>query len=105
MSPGGRQFHAGASFETAKQLYIELKERLERCGLDGLLLVAREGLGLDDNELGDFLRQPGGRIGKRANTAMRYVTGRNRKWTQRGKYEPTTYHEFRHHIVKKKSDD
>jgi len=104
LSPGGRQFHAGASFETAKQIYTELMERLARCGLDGLLLVAREGLGLDEYELGDFLKQPGGKTGKRADTAMRYVSGRGRKWMHRGEYEPLTYHEFRHHIKRKSSD-
>jgi hypothetical protein len=102
MSPGGRQFHAGASFEAAKQLYIELTERLERCGLDGLLLIVREGLGLGEDELGDFLKQPRHKIGKRADTALRYVSGRGRKWMRRGEYEPLTYHEFRHH---KKSSD
>lgn len=105
LSPGGRQFYAGAYFEVTKLIYIELKERLGRCGLDGLLLIAREGLGLDEDEIGDFLHQPRDKIRKRANTAMRYVRGRNRKWTQRGKYEPITYHEFRHHIVKKTSDN
>ena len=97
ISPGGRQFHAGASFETARGIYVELIERLERCGLDGLLLVVKEGLGLDDYELGDFLKQPGGKIRKRTNTAMRYISGRNRKWTKRGKWDPITYHEFRHY--------
>ena len=94
--PGGHNRRASAYFETPAQIYSELTERLERCGQDGLILLAREGLEMDEYEIGKYFNQPEHKIRNRANTALRYVSGKSRKWQKRGKYEAVSYHEFRH---------
>lgn len=95
--PGIKRRRAGAYFEAPTLIYAELITRLEKCGLDGLILVAREGLEMSEDELGAYFNQPAQKIHKRAQTALRYVSGRERKWHKRGKLEAISYHDFKHY--------
>jgi len=94
-----------APFVTPVLFYSELMTRLGMCGLDGMILLVREGLQISEDEIAEFVNQPVWEVHKRAETCLRYVSGKGRKWMQRGKYPPITYREFRLHIKEGQSSD
>ncbi len=90
----GRQFRAGAAFETPAGIAAELDVRIQRAGLDGLLLELLYTVEPDDElfylqHLAMSLNEDIPRITKRIKNALDYISGSGRK--QR------TYREFIHH--------
>ena len=77
-------------------VHWELTTRLKQCGLDGLLLLIRESFDMPEAELSEYLNQSVSEIEGRANTALRYVSGKERKWEKREGWDPVTYQEFKH---------
>ena len=73
-------------------LYIRLTECLKKCGLDGLILLAWEGLDMIVGELGQYLNQSSSEVIERAQTALRYVSYE----LQHQGEDPITYQEFKH---------
>jgi len=57
----------------------EVEYRLEKCGLDGLLLEAIEGWGKSEQSLAKYLGIPTWSVRKRAKNALRYISGWGRK--------------------------
>lgn len=66
-------------FEIPTGIATEVEARLEKCGIDGLLLEAIECWGKSEQSLAKHLGMPVWSIRKRANNALRYVSGLNRK--------------------------
>lgn len=83
---GGVRSHQ-APFITAAEYAAEVEARLEKCGIDGLILLAIECWGESEASLGKYLRMPEWSIRKRAKNALRYISGFKRK--------RRTYREFR----------
>ena len=73
-------------------LYISLTECLKKCGLDGLILLARESLDMLEGDLGGFFNQSAKEIIKMAQTALLYVSYE----LQHKDADPITYQEFKH---------
>lgn len=73
-------------------LYLELMALLKQCGLDGLILLARESLDMLEVDLGGFFNQSAKEIIERTQTALRYVSGKLRH----DDWDPITYQEFKH---------
>jgi hypothetical protein len=74
-------------------LYLELTERLRQCGLDGLVLLARESLDMLEVDLGEFFNQSAKEIMERTQTALRYVSGKLRH-----DWGSITYQEFKRSV-------
>ena len=73
-------------------LYIKLTQCLKKCGLDGLILLAWEGLDMLVGELGQYLNLSGSETVERAQIALRYVSYE----LQHQGEDPVTYQEFKH---------
>ena len=73
-------------------LYIRLTQCLKKCGLDGLILLAWEGLDMIVGELGQYLNQSSSEVIERAQIALRYVSYE----LQHQGEDPVTYQEFKH---------
>lgn len=73
-------------------LYLEVTKHLKECGLDGLILLARESLDMLEVDLGRFFNQSAKEIIERAQTALRYVSGKLRH----DDWDLITYQEFKH---------
>ena len=68
------------------------RECLKKCGLDGLILLAWEGLDMLVGELGQYLNLSGSETVERAQIALRYVSYE----LQHQGEDPITYQEFKH---------
>ncbi len=91
---GKRQIKAKASFIVSADIYSELTDRIESCGLDGLLLEISYTNGEDDRiqieqHIASLLHEDINDIDRRINRALRYVCGKNRK--------RRTFYQFRNH--------
>lgn len=73
-------------------LYLNLLRYLKECGLDGLILLARESLDMLEVDLGGFFNQSAKEIIERTQTALRYVSGKLRH----DDWDSITYQEFKH---------
>ena len=83
-------------FETAADYYIEITERLERCGQDGLILEALESWGKSDESMAKYLKIPVWSIRKRMKSALGYVaSGPVRRWLNSPKRAASSYQEFK----------
>jgi len=68
-----------AYFETPIEYAAEIQSRLEKCGLDGLILEAIEGWDKSIPSMGSYLRMPEWVIGRRRRKALGFVAGWRRK--------------------------
>lgn len=85
-----------APFITAAECYIEISARLEKCGIDGLILLAIECWGESEASLAKYLRMPEYSIRKRRKSALGYVaSGPVRRWHTIKKRKGETYQEFK----------
>lgn len=75
---GGTGRHR-AYFETPASTAAEVEVRLEKCGIDGLILLAIECWGESEESLAKYFRMPVWSIRKRAKNALRYISGWERK--------------------------
>ena len=93
--PGGIGRHR-APFITAADYYIEITDRLEKCGIDGLILLAMECWGETQAALAKYLKMPEWSITRRGKTALGYVaSGPARRWHNTKKRKAVSYDEFR----------
>ena len=86
--PGGNAW--GGCIAAPFQLYLEVTTHLKECGLDGLILLARESFDMPEAELSGYLNQPD-KIIERTQTALRYVSGKLRH----DDWDLITYQEFK----------
>lgn len=85
-----------AYFETPIDYAVEIQARLEKCGLDGLILEAIEGWDKSVASMAAYLRKPEWSIRKRRKNALGYVaSGPARRWHDTGKRKAETYEEFK----------
>lgn len=85
-----------APFITAADLYIEITERLEKCGFDGLILLAMECWGETEAALAKYLKMPEWSIRKRRKASLGYVaSGPARRWHNTKKRKAETYEDFK----------
>ncbi|MBA7587206.1 hypothetical protein ES708_29224 [subsurface metagenome] len=66
-------------FVDAVLIATELETRLERCGLDGLILEAILGWDKTEEAMANYLRCPVWSIKRRMKNALSYVSGKARK--------------------------
>ena len=84
-----------APFETPIEYAIEIEQRLEKCGIDGLILEAIECWGKSDASLAAYFNYPEWSIRKRARRALAYVaSGPARRWHDT-KRKGETYQQFK----------
>lgn len=85
-----------AYFETPIEYAAEIQKRLEKCGLDGLILEAIECWDKSVESLAAYLRKPEWSIWKRRKNALGYVaSGPVRRWHNTEKRRAETYDEFK----------
>lgn len=78
---GRRRGRHKAPFETPADYYAEITTRLEKCGIDGLILEAIEAWGKSVPSLASYLKMPEWSIRKRRKNALGYVaSGHDRRW-------------------------
>ncbi len=78
--PGKKSQHK-AYFETPIEYAAEIEDRLEQCGIDGLILEALESWGKSEESLAKYFGLQVWSIRKRANRALNYVaSGQARRW-------------------------
>ena len=88
---GGKEGYFIKPIETI----AEIETRLEKCGIDGLILEAIECWGKTDESLSKYLGMPVWSILKRAKNALRYIaSGPARRWHTTPKRKAQTYREF-----------
>ena len=84
-----------ASFVNPIEYAAEIESRLQKCGIDGLILLAIECWGLSDGSLSEYFGLPEWSIRKRAKNALAYVaSGAARRWHNTPKRKGKTYREF-----------
>lgn len=66
-------------YEIPAGIAAEIEDWLEKCGIDGLILLAIECWGESEASLAKYLRIPPWSIKKRAKRALRYISGWERK--------------------------
>lgn len=85
-----------APFITPIEAVAEITDRLEKCGLDGLILLAIEGWGESESSMAAYFRKPEWTIRKRYKQALRYVaSGPARRWHTTKKRQGETYDDFK----------
>lgn len=93
---GKRTASRNAPFITAADCYIEISQRLERCGIDGLILLAIECWGESDASLANYLRLSEWSVRKKYKRALAYVaSGPARRWHDTKKRKGESYQEFK----------
>jgi len=93
-----------APFITAAECYIEISERMEKCGIDGLILLAIECWGESDSSLANYLSMREWVVRKRYKRALTYVSsGPARRWLSTKKRKGESYQEFKIRRKKKRS--
>ena len=84
-----------APFATSIEYAAEISTRLEKCGEDGLILLAIECWGETEASLARYFNKPERVIRARAKTALGYVaSGPARRWHTSKKRKGETYQEF-----------
>lgn len=102
-SPGKRAISSQASFITPIECAAEMTSRLERCGIDGLILLAIECWGISVDSLAKYFKMPAWSVRKRRRRALSYVaSGPARRWHDIKKRRGETYQEFKATWGKKK---
>lgn len=90
-----------APFITAAEFYVEITDRLEKCGIDGLILLAMECWGESPSSLAKYLKMPEFSIVKRRKSALGYVaSGPARRWHNSRKRAAESYKDFKRRKAK-----
>ena len=85
-----------APFVTPIEYAAEIEARLEKAGLDGLILEAIECCDKSVASMASYLRMPEWAIEKRCNWALSYIaSGPARRWHDISKRKGETYQEFK----------
>jgi len=97
-----------APFITPAEYYVEISSRLERCGIDGLILLAIDCWGESIEAMARYLRKETWVIRKRRKLALGYVaSGPVRRWhdkyNKKGelKREAETYKDYKERVKKR----
>ncbi len=94
-TPIGKNLSHKAPFITAAECFIEVSTRLEKCGIDGLILLAIECWGENETSLSRYLRMAEWSVEKRYKKALSYVaSGPARRWLDTKKRKGQTYREW-----------
>jgi len=94
--PLGKLTGHKAPFEIPIQCACEIELRLERCGVDGLILEAIECWGKTEESLCSYFNFPLWSVRKRWKGALAYISsGNNVRWHTTSKRKGLTYKEFR----------
>lgn len=94
--PGSKSRRNRAPFVTPIEYAAEIEARLEKCGLDGLILEAIECWDKSTESMANYLRMPEWSIRKRRKTALGYVaSGPARRWHNTKKRKGETYQDFK----------
>ena len=92
-----------APFETAADYYAEITSRLEKTGVDGLILEAIESWGKSVTSLSRCLDMPEWSIIRRRSNALGYVaSGPARRWHKSKRRAAESYGEFKRRRQKPK---
>ena len=92
----GKSGRQKAPFETAVQFHAEITDRLEKCGIDGLILEAMEAWGKSPETMAKYFDMPIWSVLKRRKLALGYVaSGPGRRWHKGKKRAAETYQEFK----------
>jgi len=93
---GNRSGGHKAPFVTGADFYIEITDRLEKCGEDGLILEAIEAWGKSPEAMGKYLHKPLWSVLKRRRLAHGYVaSGPARRWLKTPKRKAESYQEYK----------
>lgn len=93
-----------APFETAADYYIEITDRLEKCGIDGLILEAIESWGKSIPSLAKYLNLEDYTIRRKRKLALGYVaSGPARRWHNTKKRAKESYSDFKQRKGKRSS--
>lgn len=93
---GGRSASRRAPFATPVEYAAEIESRMERAGIDGLILLAMECWEESEESLSNYLKIPVWRIRKKSKMALRYIaSGPVRRWLGTGKRSGKSYKEFK----------
>lgn len=85
-----------APFENPALLATEITDRMEQCGIDGLILLAMGCWGEKEQSLAKYFGMPEWSVTKRYKRALAYVaSGPARRWHDTKKRKGETYQEFR----------
>jgi len=86
------------------EIIAEVEQRLEKCGLDGLILEAVECWGKSFTSMASYLKMPEWSIKVRRNNALTYAaSGPARRWHNVKKRKSETYHEFKRRRKREKA--
>ncbi len=84
-----------APFISAIEAAAEITDRLEKCGEDGLILLAIECWGESEESMAAYFRKPVWVIRKRKKKALLYIaSGPARRWHTTKRRKGETYEEF-----------
>lgn len=93
--PGGNHSKK-APFTTPIEYAAEIESRLEKCGIDGLILEAIECWGKSESSMANYFKRPLWSIMKSYKLALRYVSsGPARRWLNSRKRIAVSYKEFK----------
>jgi len=96
-----KAFSRTAPFITAVECSAEVRVRLQKCGIDGLILLATECWGESDEALSMYLNIPIWSIRKRYKLALRYVaSGPDRRWHKTKRHKGETYEQYNDRMKK-----
>ena len=93
---GKRNVSRRAPFSTPIEYAAEITDRAEKCGEDGLILIAIECWGETLQSMSRYLKRPEWSINKRRKRALAYVaSGPARRWHNTRKRKAQSYEEFK----------
>lgn len=93
---------SNAPFVTPIDYAAEIQDRLEKCGIDGLILEALQCWGKSYESMAKYLKKPLWMIKKMRDRALGYVaSGPARRWHNTRKRKGETYQEFKDRKKKK----
>ena len=85
-----------APFETPIFYAAEIQLRMEKCGIDGLILMAIECWGMTIDSLAAYFQMPEWSIWKRRKRALGYVaSGPSRRWLDSKKRTAESYEDYK----------
>lgn len=94
--PGTKSSRHRAPFATPVEYAAEIETRLEKCGIDGLILEAIECWDKSVVSMASYFRMPEWSIRKRRKSALGYVaSGPARRWHHIKKRKGETYQNFK----------
>jgi len=97
--PGKLAPSSKAPFATPIEYAAEIEQRLEKCGIDGLILESVEVWGKSVQVMCRYLGMTPSTIDRKMNTALRYVaSGPSRRWHNSRKRKAESYKEFKDRI-------